>query len=145
MSMYECPYCEKGLGPYDVENVDGFWGDEDSQEREFDCPHCKRTIRVSIEVGASFEIEAADTVVVDGEEVPDMHVDMRDVMRHFRMSPQQVVVPDDVVCEVCGKKQAGRHRTALDYIKAGWRVASEYPAVRVTCPACYGGSHECAA
>jgi DNA-directed RNA polymerase subunit RPC12/RpoP len=144
MSTYECPYCGELLSCGDVEDVSGFWGEEDSQEREFDCLRCRRPILVKIEVSASFAVEAVKTVEIDGEEVPDMSVDMAAVWAEFSKSPEQVRVSPDVACEICGQPVTDCGCTALDLIKSGYRVAQDFPGVRVTCPDCYGGEHHAA-
>jgi hypothetical protein len=138
--MYTCPYCGGILSSWEVETVDRFHGDLENQEREFDCRHCKRPVKVTAEVSATFEISAAKTVAEDGDEVPDMAVDMAAVMAHFRKKPNELhLFAFDLPCEQCGRKANDRSlRTAADYLAAGWRVAPEFPSARVTCPACIG-------
>ncbi|MGE4536354.1 MAG: hypothetical protein AB7D37_04680 [Desulfovibrio sp.] len=151
MSVYECPYCEAELSPEDLallttKKLIDYSQDDFTFESETTCPRCRRPLLIVGTIYGETELKPARTVMVDGEEVPDMEYDMADVMRHFAKRPDQLrVAPDEVTCEVCRRSGDTDCRTAADYIKAGWRVVAEYPGVRATCPACRGGVHAHAA
>ena len=140
MINYPCPYCGQPLRWIDVECFSHGTDIQETQTREITCPTCNGLVRVTAEVSVDYSIEAATTVIRDGEEVP-ADPSPEAVARFFKRPPQTIrMIPDSVHCEVCHRDGDAECATALDYIKRGWRVSPEFPGVRVTCPNCYGGA-----
>jgi len=141
MRDYSCPYCGAPIGKDDVEQFEGGSGDFVKSRHDITCPACNGLIHVTAEVwDVQYSLEAATTVIRDGEEVP-ADPSPEAVARFFKRTPDQIrLIPESVHCEVCHRDGDAECATALDYIKRGWRVAPEFPGVRVTCPNCHGGA-----
>jgi uncharacterized protein with PIN domain len=141
MSMYECPYCGENILSEDIEEFHGGYGEDETQHFDVTCSHCAKDFEITAEIRVEYTLVAKAGVAPEPKD-PDPAV----VAAYFRLTPEQVRVdPKGTVCNVCRRPIADCGCTAKDYITAGYRVAQEFPGIRVTCPDCYGGFHERAA